>query len=84
MKKAKLPKVSLEINFFFTVTFPRSSENVGKSSEKSWVKILKLIEEDKKISAQELSEKVGINSRAVEKQLAIGRCFFDYFLSNSR
>jgi len=41
-----------------------------KSSEKSSEKILQLISESRYISAQELSEVLGISSHAVEKQMA--------------
>ena len=45
-------------------------EGSEKSSEKSSEKILKLISDNKYISAQELAELLGISSRAVEKQIA--------------
>lgn len=45
-------------------------ESSEKGSEKSSEKILRLISENKYISAQELAEILGISSRAVEKQIA--------------
>ncbi|MDG6219641.1 MAG: SMC-Scp complex subunit ScpB [Candidatus Thermoplasmatota archaeon] len=59
----------------FHVTFEsskeeRMKEGSEKSSEKSSEKILSLIRGNPKISAKEISEIVGISSRAVEKHLA--------------
>lgn len=42
----------------------------SEGSEKSSEKILRLISENKYISAQELAEILGISSRAVEKQIS--------------
>lgn len=54
------------------VLFAHSSEsNVDKSSEKSSEKILELIKVSPEISAEELASRIGISSRAVEKQIAV-------------
>lgn len=47
-----------------------TKETGKKSSEKSSEKILRLIKENNKISAGELSDKIGISPRAVEKQIS--------------
>ena len=41
-----------------------------KNTEKSLEKILELITKDNKISAKQMAEKLGISSRAVEKNIA--------------
>lgn len=57
--------------YHFHVTFESSKEERMKGgSEKSLEKILSLIRENPKISAKEISEIIGISSRAVEKHLA--------------
>jgi ATP-dependent DNA helicase RecG len=48
----------------------RMKQGSEKSSEKSSEKILSLIRENPKISAKEISEIIGISSRAVEKNIA--------------
>lgn len=47
-----------------------SGKSSGKSSVKSSVKILQLLSENKNITIPELSEKIGISTRAIEKQIA--------------
>ena len=66
----------LTSNLFFKITFMRPAyslkESGGsvKSSVKSSVKILKIIETDRDVSASKLAEILGISRRAVEKQIA--------------
>ena len=48
----------------------KSSEKKFGDNQKSSEIILELLKEDPKLSAKKLSEKIGITSRAVEKQLA--------------
>lgn len=48
----------------------KSSTDTEKSSEKSSEKILLLISDNAFISAKEISKKIGVSSRAVEKQMA--------------
>ncbi|KKP94610.1 MAG: hypothetical protein UR99_C0041G0002 [Candidatus Moranbacteria bacterium GW2011_GWD2_36_12] len=47
-----------------------SEKSSEKGSEKSSEKILNLMRKRAKISAKEVAEKLGISSRAVEKQIA--------------
>ena len=54
----------------YTEIFDNSSEKNSGEKRKSSEKILTLLKIDPKMSARELSEKIGISSRAVEKQLA--------------
>ncbi len=49
----------------------RFGEKFGEGSEKSSEKILDIIKNNKKISAREIAEIIGISSRAVEKHIAI-------------
>ena len=48
-----------------------SSEIIKKVRRKSSEIILELLKDNPKLSAKKLSEKIGITSRAVEKQLAV-------------
>ncbi len=48
----------------------RSVESSEKGSEKSSEKIIRLIQDDPHISARSMAERLGISSRAVEKQIA--------------
>lgn len=65
VRKAGLPEVIFHYNYFFAVEFPRVKERI-KSSEK----ILRLISENRYITAEELARELGITQRAVEKNLA--------------
>jgi ATP-dependent DNA helicase RecG len=73
VRKAGLPEVIFHYNYFFAVEFPRVKERIKsseKGSEKSSEKILRLISENKYITAEELARELGITQRAVEKNLA--------------
>ncbi len=76
MKSAGLPYPEIESGHFFTITFQRppyslkESEGSEKSSEKSSEKILVEIRADNRVSAEKIARKLGISSRAVEKQIA--------------
>ena len=50
--------------------FSRKFGDNSESSEKTSEIILSMLKENPKLSAKKLSEKIGITSRAVEKQLA--------------
>ncbi|MCF6288921.1 MAG: AAA family ATPase, partial [Proteobacteria bacterium] len=61
----------IEGDTFKTIIPMKSSEKRSeKRSEKSSEKIIKLISRDNKITISELSNEVGIGSRAIEKQLS--------------
>ena len=62
----------LTSNLFFKITFMRPAYSLKESggSVKSSVKILKIIETDRDVSASKLAEILGISRRAVEKQIA--------------
>ena len=62
-------KVKFETNEFFRIVFYRPKEMV-KTVVKTVVKILALIEENPKITREELSEKTGLTIRGVEWNLA--------------
>ncbi|MDD4878542.1 MAG: winged helix-turn-helix transcriptional regulator [Candidatus Nanoarchaeia archaeon] len=47
-----------------------NQKTIQKSSEKSSEKILRIIKENNEISAEEVAGKLGLSSRAVEKQIA--------------
>ncbi|RIH65665.1 HTH domain-containing protein [Mariniphaga sediminis] len=73
VRKAGLPEVIFHYNYFFAVEFLRAKKRIKgseKSSEKSSEKILRLISENKYITAEELARELGITQRAVEKNLA--------------
>jgi len=83
LKNAENPEPLFEYDSFFTVTFYRnfeSSKEQGsekssptgseKSSEKSSEKIIEIIKNNPSISAKMISEKLGLSSRAVEKQIS--------------
>lgn len=80
-KKQGNVKFEAEANGYFIAKFilkkvpekvtDRFGEKFGEGSEKSSEKILDIIRDNKKISAREISEIIGISSRAVEKQIAI-------------
>jgi len=72
----KTPKFDIDSNWF-SVIFTRKKSGVGgkgekfgDGSEKSSEKIISLLKENKQASAKDISENLGITSRAVEKQLA--------------
>ena len=73
MKVAGLQEPVFQKEGIFTVTFLRPLNDKGngseKSSEKSSEKILRLINENKNITTEELANKIGISTRAIEKHL---------------
>jgi len=66
MKEAGLPLPKFEFTNFFTVTFTRAVKTVGKTVGK----ILALINENPKITREELSVKTGLTIRGVEWNIA--------------
>jgi ATP-dependent DNA helicase RecG len=63
-------QVHRKVHKRFTEKFAKEfTENATEGSEKSSEKILQLIKGDASISAREIAEKIGISSRAVEKNL---------------
>ena len=74
MAAAGLPLPEIKYDTFFTITLrrPPKEERAGsvKSSVKSSVKILEEVRANKNVSAKEISQKLGISLRAVEKQLS--------------
>ena len=75
MESAGLPFPTIESNKFFFITFSRIQPKAGsvkssvKGSVKSSVKIIELIREDKSITIPIMAEKLGLSTRAVEKQM---------------
>ena len=69
IEKAGLPEPIFHYNYFFAVEFTRI-EKIEKSSEKSSEKILKIISDNKFISARELAQELDLSQRAIEKNLA--------------
>ncbi|CAG1006102.1 hypothetical protein METP2_03723 [Methanosarcinales archaeon] len=65
------PVVSGGIDFY-KITFPlvKAGESSEKTSEKTSEKIILLIKENPAISANEIAEKMGLSSRAIEMQIA--------------
>ncbi len=69
IKKAGLTPPKFEFGNFYTIIFPRIKSKpliVEKSSEK----IIILIKENPKTSAESLAQMIGISPRAVEKHLS--------------
>jgi len=54
----------------FKIIIPLKEQDNSKSSEKSSEKILNLMKENNKITIEELSEKIGISTRAIEKNIS--------------
>lgn len=84
MKKAGLQYPKIKTGLFYAITFFRpqagglaqkssekgSEKGSEKSSEKSSEKVLAAIRQDRTITAEKLSKKLNISSRAVEKQIS--------------
>lgn len=74
MKEAALPEPVFQKEGIFTVTLSRADIFPGqppqKSSVKSSVKIIAFISQNRRITIPELAEKLGVTTRAIEKQIA--------------
>jgi ATP-dependent DNA helicase RecG len=74
MAATGLPLPEIKYDTFFTITLRRPPKEEmptpEKSSEKSSEKILEAIRRNRRISAREIGERVGISPRAVEKLIS--------------
>ena len=65
-----LPSPIYQKEGMFTVIFKRSvAATVEESMEKTWEKILGLIEKNNAITILELAKMIGLTTRAIEKQI---------------
>jgi ATP-dependent DNA helicase RecG len=72
LPKPEIKEVSggIDVNIFGESIPEKSSEKSSeKNSEKSSEKILHLLQKDGKLSAEDIADKIGISSRAIEKNI---------------
>jgi ATP-dependent DNA helicase RecG len=71
IKAANCSEPEFDYDTFFTLTFPRpaTAKTTQETSEKTSEKILKLLKINKNYTISELSKKVGVTTRSIERSL---------------